>query len=63
MTARPVLRVLQPAFDRVAVHVAQLLDSFVVYEDIEVKVPSLPEGTLRKPARDGDLQRLNRGCK
>jgi hypothetical protein len=45
------------------VHLAQLLDPLVVREDIEVVVPSLPEGTLGEPARDRDLQRLYRGCK
>jgi len=45
------------------VHVAQLLEPFVVREDVEVVVPSLPEWAVGEPTRDGDLQRLYRGSK
>jgi hypothetical protein len=36
----------QSPLDRVAVHVAKLLDALLFREDIEIVVPSLPERTF-----------------
>jgi hypothetical protein len=42
----PVFRLLhQTSRNRIAVHVLQLFDSFVVSEDIEVVVAGMPEGS------------------
>ena len=48
----------EAAFDRVAVHVLQLLDPLVVGEDVEIVVAGLPERTFREASGDGDLQGL-----
>ena len=55
----PVLRMHhEAAFDRVAVHVLQLLDSLVVRKDVEIVVAGLPERAFREASGDGDLQGL-----
>lgn len=51
----------EAARDRVAVHVAQLLDALVVGEDVEVVVTAQPEGAFDEAARDGYLQGLEGG--
>ena len=39
-------------------HVLQLFDSLVVGEDVEVVVPSLPEGSRCEALGDGEFERL-----
>ena len=48
----------EAAFDRIAMHVLQLLDPFITSKDVEIVVAGLPERTLRKASGGGDLQGL-----
>lgn len=48
----------EAAFDRIAVHVLQLLDPLVVGEDVEVVVAGLPEKAFREASGDGDSSGL-----
>lgn len=48
----------EAAFNWIAVHVLQLLDPFVVSEDVEIVVAGLPERTFREASGDRDFQGL-----
>src|ERR1019366_5262204 len=48
----------EPPLNRIAVHIAQLLDSLAGREDVEVVVSRLPERTLHRLHRNGELQSL-----
>jgi hypothetical protein len=50
----------EPARDRVAVHVAKLLDVFGFGVDVEVIVATLPEGPLPALDSNRELERLKR---